>query len=448
MDCLKDCLKKIVFFSITFFLFGCAHSFFNKNIWKPNYKVYRDIFPNGLTVLFVEDHSVPLVSYITWFKVGSSVEKKGSTGIAHLFEHLMFKGTPRFGPKQFFKTLESKGAVLNAFTQKDATVYYEMIASEHLELVIDMETDRLKNLTFSQKDLNSEREVVQQERKLRVESSFNAQHLEKFYELAFPDHPYGRPIIGYEKDLEKLTLNECNVFFKTYYQPSNAIVVIAGGFQYEKAKELIKKYYPLTSSISSQKREVPEFAPPGKEIRFKLSKPVKTETLLMGYYIPSLYHADSPKLSMLAWALFGMSSSQAQQILIREKKIALSVGAHSTLEQQRSLFVISAEMKTNEPASKAEMEIEKLLEEMKTKHLSDAELERVKNRLVYSTINDAKSPTSFANSLASGEFFWGDHMHIFKMLNDYYKMEAHDLQEVAKKYFNKENRVVVVMQPI
>jgi zinc protease len=398
-------------------------------------------------VLFVEDHTVPIVSYATWYKVGSAWEKPGATGIAHLFEHMMFKGTPRYGAKSFFRELESKGAIVNAFTQRDATVFYEVIASKHLELVMDMESDRLANLVLTQTDLDSERQVVKEERRLRVDSNFGAQHLEEMQKLAYPDHPYGWPVIGYQEDLDRMSLEQCKEFFAKYYQPGNALITIAGDFDYEQAKGWLKKYYGVIKGHPVPELKLADQKLPGHEQREVIRRPVEAESLLMAYYIPSMYSEDSDRLSLLAWALFGMGSSRATLSLVREKQIALGVTADAALERYPFLFIVSVDMRSGVPASEAEKEVDRLIEEVKAKPISNEELERVKNGLIYSTVNEGKSPSGAASWLAGGEFYWNDYNHVFKKLDKYHATTPEELSAAARKYLNKDNRVVVIMKP-
>jgi predicted Zn-dependent peptidase len=426
---------------------GCASLGHSNKVWKPEYKVRRDILSNGLTVLYLEDHSAPIVSYTTWFKVGSAWEKPGSTGIAHLFEHMMFKGTVRYPGKSFFKTLESKGAMLNAFTQRDATVYYEVAASKNLELVMDMESDRLRNLVISQADLDSERQVVKEERRLRVDSNFGAQQMEVLEKLAFPHHPYGWPVIGYQEDLDRLSLEQCRDFFKTYYQPGNAIVTIAGDFNYDQAKAWMERYYGAIPGHEVPKLVLVDDKPPGREVREAITRPVESESLLIGYHIPNLYHRDTDRLSMLSWSLFDMASSRVNKRLVREKQIALGVNADVDSGRFPGMFLISVEMKRGIGAEKALEEIDEIFAEVRRQQVSKEELDRVKNGLIYATVNETKSPSGIANWLTNGEFYWGDSGRIFEKLDRFHEMSAGDIQEVALKYLDPRNRVVVVMKP-
>lgn len=443
---MMQALRILVVIIIAFTASACS-SAKTRRTWLPDYSARRLVLPNGLTVLFVEDRTAPVVSYTTWFKVGSAWERPGATGIAHLFEHMMFKGTPRYPGKMFTSILESKGAMLNAFTQQDATVYYEVIASQHLELVIDLESDRLANLTLTQADLDSEREIVKEERRLRVDSDFGSQLHEEMLKKAFPSHPYGWPVIGYQADLNKLTLEQCREFFKNYYQPGNAVVTIAGDFEYDHARKLIEKYYGPIKGHPVPELKLQEAKPAGKEVRLEIKRPVKAETLQIGYYIPSMFHEDAEALSILAWTLFGMTSSRANIKLVREKQIALDVGADASIKRFPNLFLVYAAMKSGVPAEQAQKEIDALIEEIKARPPSVEEVERVKNAITYATVNDAKSPAGIASWLAGGEFYWGDYKHMFKTLEKYQKLTPEDLQRVARKYLNNDNRVVAIMRP-
>jgi zinc protease len=359
----------------------------------------------------------------------------------------MFKGTPRFSAKQFFHRLESKGAHVNAFTQRDATVYHNLIASEHLETVIDMEADRLANLVLTQADLDAERKVVTEERRLRIDSNFGAQHLEELQKLAFPGHPYGWPTIGFPEDLERLTLEECRRFFETYYQPANALVTIAGDFDYERTRALMRKYYEPIFGRPVPEYSVPEAAPRTKELRHVLHKPVATESLLIGYDIPSMYSADADAISMLGWALFGMSSSRAHVRLVREKQLALNVNAEAMFERAPHLFLVSAELRSGVSAEEAERELDAVIAEVQGNPITADELLRLKNAIVYHSVNELRAPSGMAGWLASGEFYWKDQMKIFEKLDRYHAMTARDLTEAARKYLRAEKRVVVVMKP-
>jgi len=199
--------------------------------------------PNGLRVLLLEDARSPIVSLQVWYRVGSRNEQRGATGIAHFLEHLMFKGTPTYGPRQFARIVEQNGGQDNAFTSQDVTSYFVNIAADKLDLVVELEADRMQNLLLDPKDIDSERQVVIEERRTRTEDDPSGFLGEEVSSIAFKAHPYGYPIIGWMEDLKRLTPDEIRAFYRTYYVPNNAIVVAVGAFRAEDALERIKRRF-------------------------------------------------------------------------------------------------------------------------------------------------------------------------------------------------------------
>lgn len=409
--------------------------------------VKKEVLSNGLTILFVEDHSVPIVSYSTWIRVGSAWEKPGKSGIAHLFEHLMFKGTPLNSGAKFFQTLESHGATVNAYTQKDVTVYYEVVSSEYLPLVIDLESDRLANLELTQEKLDAERQVVKEERRLRVESHFDAQVVEILQKMIFPTHPYGWPVIGYQEDLEKLTLEECRDFFHQYYQPSNAIVTIAGDFDYRETLALMKERYGKLDEKKINALILKDEILKKKEARNIAKRPVVSETIVMGYPIPNMKHPDMPAISMLSWALFGMASSRGHERLVRDKKVAVEVGSQADFGQFPGVFFISADARSGITGEKVVEEVDHLIAEVQSHPVTPQEMMRIQNRLTYSIVNETKSPLGMSTWLTYGEYYYGDYQKVFELLHAYSLVTAEDVKRVARKYLNKNLRSVVILKP-
>src|SRR3989449_2941566 len=212
---------------------------------------------NGLRVLLLEDPRSPIVSFQVWYRVGSRNELRGATGIAHFLEHLMFKGTPSHGPKQFARLVEENGGQDNAFTSQDVTSYYVNIAAEKLDLVIDLEADRMQNLLLDPKEIASEREVVIEERRTRTEDDPGGYLGEEVSSIAFKAHPYGSPVIGWMEDIKRITPAEIRAFYTTYYVPNNAIVVAVGDF---KAPDVLAKIKKTFGQIPRGPEPPPVFA--------------------------------------------------------------------------------------------------------------------------------------------------------------------------------------------
>lgn len=285
---------------------------------------------NGLTVLTLLDRSAPTVSYHTWFRVGSRHERPGKTGLAHLFEHLMFGETQHHPHGDFDRLMERAGSEANAATWTDWTCYYENAPRHALPLLIELEADRMSNLVLRPPQVTSEKEVVANERKLRVDDDVEGKALELLYESAFRNHPYRWPTIGWMKDIRGFTVRDCQQFYRTHYAPSNATVVIAGDFNEHKALGLIQKHYGGMSAASPAKALTPKKEPSQRTERvLQLTAPTPTEKLLMGYHAPSFSDPDTPALVIANEVLFGGQSSRLHRLFCLDQEIALSVVVRS-----------------------------------------------------------------------------------------------------------------------
>ena len=238
------------------------------------YPVQSHILSNGLKVLTFENHSLPVVSMYTLYKVGSRNERPGITGISHLLEHMMFNGSKKFGPKEFDRILESGGGHSNAYTSRDLTVYYEDFASNLLETVIELDSDRMGWLNLSEELLSSESDVVKEERRMRTDNSVQGRLEEELYSASFQCHPYRWPIIGWMSDIENISVKDCKEYYKRYYAPNNAILVLAGDFQSNDALKMIEKHYGIIPAGSSPVSPNTIEPPQNGEKRIKFNKKV------------------------------------------------------------------------------------------------------------------------------------------------------------------------------
>ena len=295
---------------------------------------------NGLTLITVEDHTVPVVSYQTWYRVGSVDEQPGVTGISHLFEHLMFKGTPKYGPKEFFLQLEAKGAEVNAFTTRDYTVFYENLVPTMLEKAIDMESDRMVNLKLDDDVLNSERLVVLEERRLRSENVPEGKIQEALWALAYHTHPYMWPVIGYPQDLLSITTAKLQEWFHNHYSPSNATLVVVGDIDPSKTDALVKQYYGSIPAVPVPKRKVEAEPEQNEERRFVIRDKVASERLAQAYHVTSAEQDDSYSLDVLANILFEGTSSRAYRKLVEEKDLMTGISGSAYTPTYPGLFII------------------------------------------------------------------------------------------------------------
>ena len=290
--------------------------------WNPAITIVSYQLDNGLKIMVLPDHAVPVVSLQIHYQVGSINELPGITGISHLFEHLMFRGTKELGPEEFARLLQSKGGEINAFTTKDHPSYFENLPVEHLELALRLEADRLLNLNLDEENFQTEREVVISERKLRsVDSPFGLVE-EQLFATAYTQHPYNWPVIGWDQDLRRMTLADCLAYYRTYYHPGNTTIVIAGDVEPDAARDLVSKHFgPIASPGPPTFPEVVE--PPQRgERRVVFKKVSQVEAFLAGFHVVGLDHPDIYPLTLLVMVLSGGKASRLYQEFIRPGRVA------------------------------------------------------------------------------------------------------------------------------
>ena len=411
------------------------------------FPVIKKVLPNGLTILLQEDHSTPQVSYQTWFKVGSRNEEPGFTGIAHLFEHMMFKGAKRFSGKDFDKVLQSNGITNNAFTTQDFTAYYEDLPSDKLRLVMDVESDRMVNLNLTEENLKSERDVVKEERRMRVENSHFGAMYESFWSTAFEIHPYKWPVIGWMKDLDNINLERCKAFYHTYYSPTNAVLTIVGDINPEQTLAMINEFYgPLQKVDVPAPKITPE--PQQKKERTTIVRRLsQDEQILFGYHISKAGDDDSFAMDLISNITTEGSSSRAYKKLVHLDQVAVSTSGSSITNKDPGVFIVHVELKPQFKASRvlglAVYEIEQL-----GRHpVAKDELEKAKNQIMKKWVDNMKTVHGKAMALAMNEVVTGSYENMFNDLERYQKVTREDIQKVAAKYLNPGNRTVVTLIP-
>lgn len=402
---------------------------------------------NGLSVILVEDHTVPIISYQTWFRVGSVDEHPGITGISHLFEHLMFKGTPKYGPKEFFTQLEAKGAEVNAYTTRDYTVYHETFVAPLLEKVIDMESDRMANLKLDAAVLNGERMVVLEERKLRTDNSPDGRIQEALWSLAYHSHPYSWPVIGYPQDLLGLTLDQVVSYYRSHYQPANAAVVIVGDFKTDEALKLVKKYYGPVEEQPVPKRDITPEREQNEERRLVIRDQVASERFSWAYHVPSAKDDDAYALDVLSNILFEGTTSRAYRRLVDEKDIVLGVSGSNFTPSFPGLFIMSGLMKEKLESSVAEAELEKVISQVQNEGVTQDEINRAVKQLTVATVDSVRTPNGMAEMIVTVQTIFGDPQKYGDDLKKYLKVTQADVKRVANKYLHPNNRSVVILKP-
>ena len=410
-------------------------------------RVLRYRLSNGLTLLLLLDQSAPVVSYFTWFKVGSRHEKPGKTGLAHLFEHLMFNETKHLKAGEFDKKLEENGAESNAATWVDWTYYHESVPKDRLPLVIKLESDRMHNLVLTDAQVTSEKEVVANERRYRVDDDVEGSASELLYKTAFARHPYQWPTIGWMDDIQAFTPDDCEAFYKTYYAPNNATVVVVGDFQEKRLLELVRDAYgDLDASVIPPDDGHPE--PPQTEPRtVEIKKPTATEKLLVGYHGPALGDADHAALTLLNEVLFGGRASRIHRSLVIEGEICADLRAWVSTFADGGLYEVYATARTGKTIADIEAVLYPAFAKVRDEIVTDDELVRAKARLELGLLQSLETMGGKAEQIGFYETVLGDPSAAFQRLEVYRRLTASDLRKAARRYFVDAGRTCIRVLP-
>ncbi len=408
-----------------------------------HFPVRRHTLSNGLKILTMENHLLPVVSMYTLYKVGSRDERPGITGISHLFEHMMFNGSRKFGPKEFDRILESGGGRSNAYTSRDLTVYYEDFTPSLLEKVIELDSDRMGWLNLSPGILRSEREVVKEERRLRTDNSVYGRLDEELYAASYQSHPYRWPIIGWMPDIENIRLSDCKKYHKSYYAPNNAILVLSGAFHTDKTLKLLEKYYGQVPSGKLPAEPTTAESSQNGEKRLKFRKKAELHNFIAGYHVPAIGHKDVYALDVLQTILTDGESSILHRSLVRKQEIVHYLRCDFTWHLNPGLFEFYVQLKPGITSRKGELQLEKELNTIKKESVHFSDLERAKNILEADFIFGFQTNNGRAHRIGTTEILFGDFRKITDSVLEYRKVTADDIKRVARHYFTPENRTVV-----
>ena len=410
--------------------------------------VFETVLPNGLKVILLENHKAPLATFQVWYRVGSRNEEWGKTGLSHMLEHMMFKGTEKIGPEEFSRIIQENGGNDNAFTSRDYTAYFENLSSDRIQVSIDLESDRMKNLLLREQDFRTERMVVMEERRLRTEDNPQAYLQEQLEATAFQIQPYHWPIIGWMEDIARFTLEDLNSYYRTYYNPSNAILVVVGDFKKEDLLPKIEKAFGSYSKGAMPNQERDKDPPQNGERRIFVKREAQLPYVVMGYHVPNLREPDSYVLELIAVILSGGKSSRLYQSLVRDKRLVLSADAdHSLLSRDPSLFYLSADLLPGKDVTEVEKAFDQEVERLQRERVGERELEKAKNQIEASFVFGQDSIFYQAMLLAQHEIALS-----WRAIDDYIpsirKVSAEDIQRVAKQYLIPDNRTVGILIPL
>src|SRR5437870_1454727 len=403
---------------------------------------------NGLRVLVLEDHRNPIVTVQTWYRVGSRNEVPGKTGLAHFLEHLMFKGTPTHGKGQFAHTVERNGGQDNAFTSHDVTSYYVNIASDRVDMILGLEADRMRHLLLDPKEIDSERQVVMEERRTRTEDDPDGYLSEEFLAAAYKAHPYGWPVIGWMEDIARITPAELRAFYDRYYQPNNALLVIVGDVDARRivgrVREVFGKILRAPAPPPMRAVEPPQ---PGERRVLVRKADARSPIVYIGFHVPNHRSGDGPALELLSSILQDGRASRLYRRLVYERRVALNVaGDYSYLSLDPNLFWFSGTPLPGQTPEALEQGIMDEIERVKSEPVPEEELERAKNQVEAAFIWRQDSIHSRASTLARFELArsWRDSERFVPLIR---QVTAEDLQRVANAYFQIERRTVGVLLP-
>jgi len=408
--------------------------------------VRKDTLDNGLVVLAQEDFRAPIVAYHTWYGVGSRHERPGRTGMAHLFEHLMFKETANLKEGEFDRKMEAVGARTNAATWVDWTFYYEKLPSHAAKLAFELEADRMENMTLGPDQLSSERQVVMNERRLRVDNDPEGKMYEILYAARYGrNHPYGWPTIGWMEDIEAITLEDCHAFYETYYAPNNATVVVTGAMKAEDIFEMAHNHYGHLPAfeLPEEKWVSPHSDSPEKvEITLSLS----SERLLMGALSPGIGDPDMPAWEILNEVLLNSESSRAHQDLLYEKELASGVSGWLSGFRYPGMLHLDITMKPGVVAEKALEILDGHIRDLAEKGPSQEEMDRALAKLEGDFHRQRLSAGGLAHALGLYACTLGDHGLLETVLPRLKAVSAEDVRQAAKKLQDPSRRTTLLVR--
>ena len=409
-------------------------------------QVQSTTLANGMKVIVWTDRDIPNIALYNWVHVGSRNEVPGITGLAHFFEHMMFNGTSKRAPGEFDRLMEAQGGSNNAYTSDNVTVYQDWIPRTALDLVFDLESDRLANLSFDPKVIESERGVVYSERRLRTEDSNEGFLAEQVQATAFVAHPYQFPTVGWPADIQGWTIEDLQTFFKTNYAPNNCTLVLVGDVSAEEAFALAKKYL----------EPIPRQAPPPKvrttepeqlgEKRVLVERNAQTPLLYAAYKSPAANDAQGPAINLLMTILAGGDSSRLHRLLVEEKKIAIDVGATFQEGFDPGLSWVQLTLPEGADPAAAEKALDGALDLVVAQGVTDAELARAKNQYASSFWKQLATINGKAELLGSFEVYEGDYKKLFDSPAVYEKVTREEVQKAAALVFQKNHRTVGLLQ--
>ncbi len=432
-------MKKWLFLLTTAICIGSVSFAQTKQIQFEKYTL-----PNGLTVILHQDKSAPVVAVSALYHVGSKNEDTAHTGFAHFFEHLMFEGSDNIKRSEFFKYISNAGGTNNANTTQDRTYYYEVLPSNQLTLGLWLESERMLHAKIEDIGVNTQKEVVKEEKRLRVDNQPYGTIIGNVFSRAFKLHPYRWQPIGSLEHLSRAKLQDFKDFYKTFYVPNNCVLSVAGDIDIAKTKKQINDYF---ATIPKGKNAIPRptvVEPPlGGEVRDIIEDNIQLPAVIQAYRAPKQGSDEYYAFNVLSTILSGGSSSRLNKTIVDEKQLAVASGAFNYALEDAGLFIIYGIANAGVKPEVLEQNIDSIVNALKTNLVGEREFQKVKNQTTTNFVTRNATMEGIAETLANYEVYFGDANLINTEINKFNKVTREDLINVAKKYLNKDNRVVL-----
>jgi zinc protease len=414
----------------------------------PKFQYQITTLPNGLTVVLSEDHSTPIVHVNLTYHVGSKNEKPGRTGFAHLFEHLMFKGSKNVQPEAHTSMLASIGGQSNAYTTDDETVFWETVPAWYLPLTLWLEADRMATLRIDKDTFENEREVVKEERRMRIDNQPYGRLNEIIYDQAFTVHPYKHATIGSMQDLEAASVDDVRDFYHTYYVPANATLVLVGDFDTVQALQMVSNYLGRVPKADKPvPRDIPQEPPQTKEKRVSLQEPWPLPAVVVAYHVTRDGNPDSYPLHIAAKVLSDGQTSRIYKKLVYEKQLAVAAFGNANLIEDPNLFYAVAIVQPGHSTDEVASTLIEELDRLKTEPITEHELQRTKNQFARDYIFGRLSNQQKAGQLSHAVVIHNDIKTADGEFDIFQNITVADVQRVARTYFRPENRLVLTLMP-
>ena len=433
---------------ISFLIFICTPL-----SWAAGADTHEYHLSNGLKLIVREDHRAPTVAHMVWYRAGSMDEVNGKTGVAHVLEHMMFKGTKKVKSGEFSRLVAAVGGRENAFTSRDYTAYFQQVEKSRLDEVIQLEADRMSNLNFDDAEFLKEIQVVMEERRLRTEDNPSSLLNESLMATAYMSSPYRHPVIGWMNDLQNMKAIDARDWYRSWYAPNNATVVISGDVDPKQVLKTVEKYYGAVDAHELPVRK-PQIEPPQKGVKqVQVKAPADSAQLTMAWKVPKLEpgkldDVEPYALELLTAVLDGYDNARLNRTLVKQEKVVNDVGVgYDMISRGPELFLISTTMAKGKTVAQAQGSIRKALEELKQKGILESELKRIKVRILSDQIYKRDSIFGQAMEIGSTEmagFSWKD---IDFMLEKMQTITPEQVQAVAKKYLVDEGLTIAILDP-